>query len=277
VTPLVEFRAVGFAYPTSARHRARPFRLTDLSFAITSGEIVGVIGPNSSGKTTLIRLLTRVLEPVEGEIALEGRRLRTWGRAELARQVAVVQQGVPRGFPFTVEELVLMGRYPYAPARYFEDPEDVRAARAAMSATGVLDLAPVALASLGGGETQRAVIARALAQEPRLLVLDEPTAHLDLRYQAETAALLRRLNRERGVTILLVSHDLNLAAEVSDRLLLLAEGRPVRLGTPEDVLEETLLAAVYGCDVRVESNPATGRPTVRVPYTTDVVQRCAER
>jgi len=277
VTPLVEFRAVGFAYPTSARHRARPFRLTDLSFAITSGEIVGVIGPNSSGKTTLIRLLTRVLEPVEGEIALEGRRLQNWGRAELARQVAVVPQGVPREFPFTVEELVLMGRYPHAPARYFEDPEDVRAARAAMSATGVLDLAPVALASLGGGETQRAVIARALAQEPRLLVLDEPTAHLDLRYQAETAALLRRLNRERGVTILLVSHDLNLAAEVSDRLLLLAEGRPVRLGTPEDVLEETLLAAVYGCDVRVESNPATGRPTVRVPYTTDVVQRCAER
>ena len=277
MTPLVEFRAVGFAYPTSARHRARPFRLADLSFAIAPGEIVGVIGPNSSGKTTLIRLLTRVLEPVEGEIALEGRRLRTWGRAELARQVAVVQQGVPRGFPFTVEELVLMGRYPYAPARYFEDPEDVRAARAAMSATGVLDLAPVALASLGGGETQRAVIARALAQEPRLLVLDEPTAHLDLRYQAETAALLRRLNRERGVTILLVSHDLNLAAEVSDRLLLLAEGRPVRLGTPEDVLEETLLADVYRCDVRVEPNPATGRPTVRVPYTTDVVQRCAER
>jgi len=277
VTPLVEFRAVGFAYPTSARHRARPFRLTDLSFAITSGEIVGVIGPNSSGKTTLIRLLTRVLEPVEGEIALEGRRLQNWGRAELARQVAVVPQGVPREFPFTVEELVLMGRYQHAPARYFEDPEDVRAARAAMSATGVLDLAPVALASLGGGETQRAVIARALAQEPRLLVLDEPTAHLDLRYQAETAALLRRLNRERGVTILLVSHDLNLAAEVSDRLLLLAEGRPVRLGTPEDVLEETLLADVYRCDVRVEPNPATGRPTVRVPYTTDVVQRCAER
>jgi len=277
VTPLVEFRAVGFAYPGAGRSRARPFRLAGISFAIEPGEIVGVIGPNSSGKTTLIRLLTRVLEPVEGEIALEGRRLQNWGRAELARQVAVVPQGVPREFPFTVEELVLMGRYPHAPARYFEDPEDVRAARAAMSATGVLDLAPVALASLGGGETQRAVIARALAQEPRLLVLDEPTAHLDLRYQAETAALLRRLNRERGVTILLVSHDLNLAAEVSDRLLLLAEGRPVRLGTPEDVLEETLLADVYRCDVRVEPNPATGRPTVRVPYTTDVVQRCAER
>ena len=275
--PLVEFRSVGFAYPAWARHRARPFRLAGLSFAIAPGEIVGVIGPNSSGKTTLIRLLTRVLEPVEGEIALEGKRLQSWGRAELARRVAVVPQGVPRELPFTVRELVLMGRYPHARGRFFENPADVAAARAAMEATGVLDLAPVALAALGGGETQRAVIARALAQEPRLLVLDEPTAHLDLRYQVETAALVRRLNRERGVTILLVSHDLNLAAEVSDRLLLLAEGRVARLGTPEDVLDERLLADVYGCDVRVESNPTTGRPTVWVPYTTDASPRCAER
>jgi iron complex transport system ATP-binding protein len=264
--PLVEFRGVGFAYPAAARARARPFRLANLSFAIAPGEIVGVIGPNSSGKTTLIRLLTRVLEPVEGEIALEGRRLRDWGRAELARRLAVVPQGAPRDFPFTVEELVLMGRYPHAPGRYFEDPEDVRAARAAMDATGVLDLAPRPLASLGGGEIQRAVIARALAQEPRLLALDEPTAHLDLRYQAETAALLRRLNRERGVTILLVSHDLNLAAEVSDRLLLLAEGRLVRLGTPEEVLEESVLAEVFGCEVSVEKSPTTRRLHVQLAW-----------
>jgi iron complex transport system ATP-binding protein len=264
--PLAEFRSVGFAYPAPSRQRARPFRLAGLSFAIDAGEIVGVIGPNSSGKTTLIRLLTRVLEPVEGEIALEGKPLSDWGRAELARRVAVVPQGVPREFPFTVEELVRMGRYPHAPARYFENPEDVRAARAAMESTGVLELAPLALASLGGGETQRAVIARALAQEPRLLVLDEPTAHLDLRYQAETAALLRRLNRERGVTILLVSHDLNLAAEVSDRLVLLAGGRLVRLGTPEEVLEESVLASVFGCEVTVEKSPTTRRLHVQIAW-----------
>jgi iron complex transport system ATP-binding protein len=264
--PLVEFRSVGFAYPASARHRARAFRLADLSFAIAPGEIVGIIGPNSSGKTTLIRLLTRLLEPIEGEIALGGKRLQSWGRAELARQVAVVPQGVPRELPFTVRELVLMGRYAHAPGRFFENPADVAAARAAMEATGVLDLAPVALASLGGGETQRAVIARALAQEPRLLVLDEPTAHLDLRYQVETAALVRRLNRERAVTILLVSHDLNLAAEVSDRLLLLAEGRVVRLGTPEDVLDESTLAAVFGCEVTVEKSPTTRRPHVQLAW-----------
>src|SRR5207253_11483667 len=130
---------------------------------------------------------------------------------------------------------------------YFENPADVAAARSAMEATDVLDLAPVALASLGGGETQRAVIARALAQEPRLLVLDEPTAHLDLRYQVETAALVRRVNRERGVTILLVSHDLNLAAELCDRLLLLHGGEIARIGAPGDVLEQSLLERVFGC------------------------------
>src|SRR5436309_14904922 len=114
---LVEFGEVSFAYPASAAPRARPFALSTLSFEIAAGEIVGVIGPNSSGKTTLIRLLTRVLEPVEGEIALEGKRLQSWGRAELARRVAVVPQGVPRERPFTVRELVLMGRYPHARGR----------------------------------------------------------------------------------------------------------------------------------------------------------------
>jgi iron complex transport system ATP-binding protein len=138
-----------------------------------------------------------------------------------------------------------------------------------MQATSVLELAAQRLDSLSGGERQRAVVARALAQEPRLLVLDEPTAHLDLRYQAETAALLRRLNRERGVTILLVSHDLNLAAEVCDRLLLLAAGRQVAVGAPEAVLSETLLAAAFGCEVTVEKHPVTRRPVVQPTWRVD--------
>jgi len=276
-SPVAEFCRVSFAYAASGPDRHRPFRLTELTFGIAAGEILAVIGPNSVGKTTVIRLLTGVVTPASGEVRLEGEALSRLSRTEVARRVAVVPQALPAALPFTVAETVLMGRYPHARGRFFENPADVAAARAAMEATGVLDLAPVPLAALGGGETQRAVIARALAQEPRLLVLDEPTAHLDLRYQVETAALVRRLNRERGVTILLVSHDLNLAAEVSDRLLLLAEGRVARLGTPEDVLDERLLADVYGCDVRVESNPTTGRPTVWVPYTTDASPRCAER
>ncbi len=263
---LLELRDVGFAYPASAAGRARPFAITRLSFAVAPGEIVGVIGPNSAGKTTLIRLVTRVVEPAAGEIALEGRPLRRWDRAELARRVAVVPQGVPPQFPFTVEELVLMGRYPHGPGRYFENAADLAAARAAMTATGVLELAPLQLEDLSGGERQRAVIARALAQEPRLLILDEPTSHLDLRYQAESAALLKRLNREQGVTILLVSHDLNLASEVCDRLVLMAEGRLVAIGAPEAVLEESVLAAVFGCEVAVEKHPITRRPVVQIAW-----------
>jgi len=261
---LAEFRRVSFAYPATGRPK-RPFTLSELSFGIERGEIVGVIGPNSAGKTTLTRLLTRVIEPAGGEIFLDGAPLRGIERRQLARCVAVVPQGAPAQFPFTVGELVLMGRYPHGPGRYFESPRDRAVAGEAMAATGVLELAALPLDDLSGGERQRAIIARALAQEPRLLVLDEPTAHLDLRYQAEAAALLRRLNQERGMTILLVSHDLNLAAEVCDRLLLLAGGRAAAMGAPEAVLEQSLLASVFGCEVIVDKSEA-GRPVVRLAW-----------
>ncbi|MEK7701215.1 MAG: ABC transporter ATP-binding protein [candidate division NC10 bacterium] len=266
---LLELRDVGFTYPAAASRRARPFALADLSFSVEQGEIVGVIGPNSAGKTTLIRLVTRVLEPAAGEIALDGRPLRRWDSAGLARRIAVVPQGVPPQFPFTVEELVLMGRYPHGPGRYFESAADLAAGRAAMAATGVLELAALQLESLSGGERQRVAIARALAQEPGLLILDEPTAHLDLRHQAESAALLKRLNREQGMTCLLVSHDLNLASEVCDRLLLIAGGQLVAAGAPEAVLEESVLAAVFGCEVTVEKSPTTRRPVVQLTWRVD--------
>jgi iron complex transport system ATP-binding protein len=266
---LVELRNVSFAYPASAERRTRPFALSDLSLEISAGEIIGVIGPNSSGKTTLIRLLTRVLEPAVGEIRLEGVLVGRLSRTDLARRVAVVPQGILPQFPFTVGELALMGRYPHDPGRYFESPRDRAVAREAMEATGVLELADMPLEHLSGGERQRAVIARALAQEPRVLILDEPTAHLDLRYQVEAAALLRRLNRERGMTILLVSHDLNLAAEVCDRLLLLDGGRPAAIGSPEAVLDEALLGSVFGCGVVVDKSETTRRPVVRLTWRFD--------
>jgi iron complex transport system ATP-binding protein len=266
---LVELRNVRFAYPASAERRTRPFALSDLSLYISTGEIIGVIGPNSSWKTTLIRLLTRVIEPAAGEIRLEGVPVGRLSRTDLARRVAVVPQGILPQFPFTVGELALMGRYPHDPGRYFESPRDRAVAHEAMEATGVLELADMPLEHLSGGERQRAVIARALAQEPRLLVLDEPTAHLDLRYQVEAAALLRRLNRERGMTILLVSHDLNLAAEVCDRLLLLDGGRPAAIGSPEAVLDETLLGSVFGCGVVVDKSETTRRPVVRLTWRVD--------
>ncbi len=266
MSALVEFRDVAFGYAAPAGRRARPFHLAPLSLDVEHGEILGVIGPNSAGKTTLIRLLTRVVRPSAGEIVLDGRALASLPAAVLARVVAVVPQELPQAFPFTVEQLVLMGRYPHDPGRYFETGEDRAIARAAMAATGVLELAPLPLDELSGGERQRAVLARALAQEPRLLVLDEPTAHLDLRYQAECVGLLRQVNRERRMTVILVAHDLNLAAEVCDRLLLLSAGRVARLGPPEQVLDEELLRTVYGCEVVVDKSLTGARPRVQVAW-----------
>ena len=277
-TPLAELCDVSFSYPATGERRARPFALSSLSLAVGPGEIIGVIGPNSSGKTTLIRLLTRVLEPAAGAIRLDGVPIGRLSRTELARRVAVVPQGILPQFPFTAGELVLMGRYPHDPGRYFESPRDRAAAREAMEATGVLELADMPLEHLSGGERQRAVIARAVAQEPRLLVLDEPTAHLDLRYQVEAAALLRRLNRERGMTILLVSHDLNLAAEVCDRLLLLNGGRAAAIGSAEAVLDEALLGSVFGCGVVVDRSETTRRPVVRLDWRAEApAVRAGER
>jgi iron complex transport system ATP-binding protein len=266
VSALVELREVAFSYAAPAGRRARPFHLAPLSLTIPAGEVLGVIGPNSAGKTTVIRLLTRVVRPTAGEIRLGDRPLAELPAAALAREVAVVPQELPQAFPFTVEQLVLMGRYPHDPARYFESAADRAVARAAMAATGVLELAALPLDELSGGERQRAVLARALAQEPRLLVLDEPTAHLDLRYQAECVGLLRRVNRERRMTVVLVAHDLNLAAEVCDRLLLLSAGTVARIGPPDQVLDEALLRAVYGCDVIVDKSPSGARPRVQVAW-----------
>jgi iron complex transport system ATP-binding protein len=271
--PLVEFRDVAFAYPQPEQRREGGFSLAGVSFAIEAGEVFGVIGPNSAGKTTLLRLLTRVVAAARGEVRLAGRPIGGLAHGEVARQVAVVPQDTPRPFPFSVEQLVLMGRYPHAPGRFFESDADRTHAVAAMEATGVRHLAALPLEQLSGGERQRAMLARALAQQPRLLVLDEPTSHLDLRYQAETAALLQRVNAESGVTVLLVSHDLNLAAEACDRLLLLGGGRVARVGPPADVLQRAVLESVFGCAVAVDVNPKSGRPVVQVEWPARPAER----
>jgi cobalamin transport system ATP-binding protein len=265
VTPLLEVRDLGFAYP-GARRGARPFAIAGLSFAVDAGEVFGIIGPNASGKTTLIRLLSRVLDPDRGEVLLEGRPLRALSRAEVAAQVAVVPQDVPQGFPYTARELVLMGRFPHAGGRLFDTPADLAHASDAMRATGVAGLADERLDRLSGGERQRVMLARAVAQRARLLVLDEPTSHLDLRHQADCARLLRQLNRDAGLGIVLVSHDLNLAAELCDRLLLVSSGTAVRLGAAELVLDEDTLEQVYGCRVVVDKHPVTPLPPTHIVW-----------
>lgn len=261
--PVLAVREVTFGY---GGYGGR-FRLEEVSFDVAEGEIFGIAGPNSAGKTTLLRLLSRVHEPEHGEIRLQGTPLPRVTRRALARQVGVVPQELAIAFPFTVEELCLMGRYPRAEGRLFEDPRDLARAREAMALAGVIDLGGQPLDTLAGGERQRALLARALAQEPQLLLLDEPTSHLDLRHQREIVGLLRRLNHDRGMTILFVSHDLNLAAELADRLLLLVGGRVARIGTPSEVLDESTLEAAYRCPVWVDKSPMSGRPIVHIRWS----------
>lgn len=233
--------------------------LDRISLTIEAGEVLGVIGPNSAGKTTLLRLLSRVLVAEEGRISLFGRDLTALTRREVAQTVAVVPQEFQVAFPFTVEQVVAMGRYPYARGIGVETAEDRRAAARAMGETGTAHLAGKYLDQLSAGEKQRVVIARALAQQPRLLLLDEPTTHLDLSHQREILGLLTRLKMERGLTIIVVSHDLNAAAAVADRLLLLKQGAVVTVGLPEEVMQSEILERAYGCAVWIDTDPDTGR------------------
>lgn len=236
--------------------------LDGVHLAVQQGEIVGLVGPNGAGKTSLLRAMAGVLVPAAGEVRIEGQAIRGIPRATLARRIAVVPQETGAAFPFTVLEIVLMGRYPHCGGRYFDDRGDLARARWALTQTGVLDLAARTVDRLSGGERQRVLIARALAQEPSILLLDEPTSHLDLRHQLDLAAIVRRLS-ESGTTIVLVSHDLNLASDVCDRLLLVAKGRAAACGTPKEVMQPGHIEAAYGCPVWVETSRRTGRPLVR--------------
>ncbi len=232
--------------------------LHGVSFTVEAGEILGVIGPNSAGKTTLLRLLSRVLAPEAGTILLFDRDLTVMTKREVARHVAVVPQEFQVAFPFTVEQVVAMGRYPYARGIGLESVEDCQAAQHALHETGTAHLARKYLDQLSGGEKQRVVIARALAQEPRLLLLDEPMAHLDLNHQLEILRLLKRFKEERGITIILVSHDLNAAAECSDRLLLLKSGEILTTGRPKEVMRPEILEKAYDCPIWTGTDPETG-------------------
>ena len=236
--------------------------LRGVSMALAPGELVGVIGPNGGGKTTLVRLLAGVVPPHAGRVTLDGRPLGEWRRRDLARRIAVVPQDPTFAFPFTALETVLMGRAPHLPPLAFPRAADVVRARAAMARLDVADVAARPLDELSGGERQRVFLARALAQEPSVLLLDEPTTHLDLRHQAGIYDVVVDLCRTGGVACLSVLHDLNLAAMYCDRILLLADGRIAGEGTPAAVLDETRLAAAFHADVHVGRNDLTGGPLV---------------
>jgi len=248
-----------------------------VSLTVPPGRIVGVLGPNGSGKSTLLKLLSGTLTPASGDVRLEGRALRSLPRRAIARRIAAVPQDTQLAFDYTVLEIVLMGRYPHLGALEIEGPADLEIARAAMSATGTLEFERRPFTTLSGGERQRVVIASALAQiggagEPVgraglqacVLLLDEPTAALDLGYQLDIAALIRDLNAARALTVAISTHDLAFASSVCHELVLLRAGRVLAAGAVDEVLTAENIRSLYDVEADVRRDEVSGR-TVVVP------------
>ena len=254
--PYIEAEGLCFAYTAG-----EPV-LAGLSMTACAGRLTCVLGPNGSGKTTLLRVLARLLVPSGGSVRLAGRPLEAYRRADLARRVAYVPQETLAGAGFTVMETVLMGRSPHTGALGFESEADWQAAESALSLTETARFAGRDLADLSGGERQRVIVARALAQDPALVLLDEPTAFLDIRHQHSIYGLLTHLVREQGRTVIAVSHDLNLAGAYADDLVLLARGAVAAAGPPEAVIRPEVLEPVYETPVEVRRDETTGRPLV---------------
>jgi iron complex transport system ATP-binding protein len=253
----------------------------NVSIDLARGSLTGLLGPNGCGKTTLLKLLSGVLHPDTGSVSLEGRPMASLTRRDVARRIAIVPQETHPAFDYSVMEMVLMGRHPHLGAFQLEGPDDLAIAGDALAATGTALLAARPFMTLSGGEKQRVVIASALAQSPDVLLLDEPTASLDLGYQLEIAALLARLNREgvlarrslgenvlarrslgEGVTLVLATHDLNLAASLCDRLVLLRDGQLLAEGPTRDVLTAEMVKRLYDVDAEVGFHERAGRLTV---------------
>ena len=248
--------------------------LDDVNLEIAKGEFVGIIGPNGSGKTTLLKAITRLIKPAKGKIYLDGKDIRALDHNDVARKIAVVSQSLPV-VSMTVKEFVLLGRTPYYKGlQLFESETDRVIAENAMAMTDIARLEQSYMSEMSGGEVQLAFIARALAQEPSLLLLDEPTAHLDITRQVSILDLIKRLNRQHGLTVIIVLHDLNLASEYCDRLILMDKGRVRNAGTPEQVLNYRDIEEVYETSVVVDKNPLSSKPFVLI-VTEEVRQKSA--
>jgi len=253
----LQFNQVSFAYFNG-------LVLHDISLTVKTGEMVGLLGPNGSGKTTLLKLASGVLKPRQGEIRLNGSTMNQLSRKAIARQVAVVPQQFHIPFAFTTSEVVMLGRTPFIKALAGETAADKQVVAEAIKLVGISHLVNRRFDELSGGERQKVILAMALAQQPELLLLDEPTVHLDISHQVETLELVRRLNREHGLTVMAAMHDLNLASLYFDRLILLKEGRVWAEGTPAQVLTEARILEVFSASVRVEAHPVTGAPHIVV-------------
>ena len=236
--------------------------LKNLNFSLGGGEMLGIMGPNGSGKSTLIRALTGILQLSKGRIKLYGKAIEEYSVREIAQQIAVIPQQTPITFSFSSLDLVLMGRTPYLRRFQGESSKDLEIALEAMQRTDSISFRDRPIHELSGGERQRVIIARALAQQPSILLLDEPTSFLDLNHQVEIFDLLRRLCDNDGLTVLCVSHDLNLSSEYCSRLIMLKNGYTYVEGTPEMILTHEHIKAVFETDVTIIKSPYSGAPQV---------------
>lgn len=236
--------------------------LYDVSFAVSQGEYVSIIGPNGAGKTTLLKCINRLISPTSGVVRVYGRPVHAYRRSELAALIGYVPQADGRIFPFTVYEIVMMGRYPHLSPFASPRAEDVEAVRRALTLTETEQFAERFYVTLSGGERQKVMIAAALAQQASILLLDEPTTFLDPKHQTEIFRILGKVNEEAGVTILSVTHDINTATLSSTRIIALKHGRCVFSGSPRDVMTQEVLAPLYEKQFVFVDHPVTGERLV---------------
>ncbi len=238
--------------------------LGNVSFDVGKGEFLGIIGPNGSGKSTLLKLITRVIYPTSGNVLFEGKNIYKIKLKELCKKIAFVSQDTVINFPFSVWEVVLMGRIPYLNRMQAETKQDFLIAEKSLAQTKTGNLKYKIINQLSAGERQRVIIAKALTQEPALLFLDEPTAHLDIGYQAQIMALLKELNAKVNLTVVMVLHDLNLASEYCNRIILLNNGTILGNDIPEVVLTQENMLKAYKADVQISKNPSSLKPWITV-------------
>jgi len=243
--------------------------LKRLSFELGTDELVAVLGPNGSGKSTLLKIIVGILEPASGRVLLDGRDLLSMSRREAARHIGYVPQDSAVRFPLTAMEFVLQGRFAQGKLLGFESEEDVSAARWAMEMTETTQFAGRFVGELSGGERQRVMMARALAGRPRLLVLDEPVANLDVAHQVKMFTLLSRLVSRGDLSAIVVTHEVNLASEFAGRVLMLKQGEKAAWGAPRDVMTAALLQTIFDTGLLVDVNPMSGAPRVTLTKGSD--------
>lgn len=253
--PIIDVRNLEFSYGE------KPV-LNNINLSIDEGTFVSIIGPNGSGKTTLLKNMSGVLNPVSGNISFKGKEIRKYKKRELARHLAFVSQNTQVDFNFTVMDIVLMGRAPYMGPFESETVKDMEIAEKVMSMTNIYELKNKKITEISGGERQRVIIACALAQTPEVILLDEPVSNLDIQHQVDVLGILKKLNRENNMTVVTVLHDLNLAAEFSDIIMLLKEGKMLYSGTPFEVITVSNIENAYKTSVFMTKNPVSGNPHI---------------